>query len=339
MNKKLISRILSCISITLLATAFILILVHLYLGDRHFDTGKNFFPPESQFIQTDNPDFNFAIMSDSGNNNLVLEKIIRHARRSDQKYAFFLYLGDLVMNRHETYFYWMLSEILPKLHHKPFYMVPGNHDVIHDGDTDKSFYRSVMGATYYWFGYGNTLFIGLDSSAEYMENEQFLWLENILTKISPHFKHCIIFSHRPPQIIPGYRDHKMDDKSIERLRAIVKKHHKKIDAMFFGHVHYFSEQKFEGVPIYTAPTAGQGSSVDKRFGYIGVQVTDKGGVNVTPVFIEPPEYRREYFELFWAAQILTPKLRGIVTVLLILSALSAAGYYATKPSCGKPSRD
>lgn len=327
--KNRLAKILLWISITMLTCAFGLMAAHLYLGDRHFDTGRNFFPPESQFLNMDATDFNFAVMADSGNNNLVLEKIIRHARRSDTKYDFILYLGDLVMNRHETYFYWMLSEIQPKLHHKPFYMVPGNHDVIHDGDTDKSFYRSVMGPTYYWFGYGDTLFIGLDSSAEYMEEEQFLWLENTLNKIKPNFSHCIIFSHRPPQIVPGRRDHKMDDASIARLRQIVRRHRNKIDAMFFGHVHYFSEQKFEGVPIYTAPTAGQGSSVDKRFGYIGVQVTRKGVTDVRPVFIEPPEYRREYFEIFWAAHILTPKLRGIVTVMLILSAVSAAGYLAT----------
>lgn len=331
MTKERLSRIFFRISLVVLVLAFVLLLAHLYMGDRHFDTSKNFFPPESQFLNTDAQDFNFAIMSDSGNNNLVLEKIIRHARRSDQNYAFILYLGDLVMNRHETYFYWMLSEIQPKLHHKPFYMVPGNHDVIHDGDTDKSFYRSVMGPTYYWFGYGDTLLIGLDSSAEYMENEQFLWLDNILTKIRPHFKHCIIFSHRPPQIIPGYRDHKMDDTSIKRLRAVAKKHRGKIDAMFFGHVHYFSEQKFEGIPIYTTPTAGQGSSVDKRFGYISVQIMAKGGIKVNPVFIDPPEYRREYFELFWASHVLTPKLRAIVTVLLVIWGLAVMGWIITKP--------
>ena len=323
MRRALLAKILKGVSVAAFSLAVALMMMHLYLGDRHFDTGRNFFPPESQFMQPERTDFNIAIMADSGNNNLVLENVVRDARRNPQNHAFMLYLGDLVMNRHETYFYWMLSEIQPKLHHKPFYMVPGNHDVIHDGDTDKSFYRSVMGPTYYWFGYGDTLFIGLDSSAEYMEHEQFIWLDSTLSRIRPHFKHCVIFSHRPPQVLPGHRDHKMDDASIERLRQIVRKYRGKIDVMFFGHLHYFSAQTFEGVPIYTTPTAGQGSSVDKRFGYLSVGFSSRGVTNVTPVFVSDPEYRREYFELFWAAQILTPKLRGIVTFLLALSIISA----------------
>lgn len=329
-TKAKLSKIFLYLSVILFSMAFVLTMLHVYLGDRHFDTGRNFFPPESKFLAPGVTDFNVAIMGDSGNNNLVLEKIIRDTRRSDKRYAFILYLGDLVMNRHETYFYWMLSEIEPKLHHRPFYMVPGNHDVIHDNDTNKSFYRSVMGATYYWFGYGDTLFIGLDSSAEYMEEAQFAWLDDTLNLIRPHFKYCIIFSHRPPQVVPGHREHTMDAESIEALRKIVHRHRGKIDAMFFGHVHYFSEQTFEGIPIYTVPTAGQGSSVDKRFGYISLSLDSHGIAAVEPVYVTAPEYRREYFEIFWAGQVLTPHIRYNVAILLILSVMCTFAYLITR---------
>lgn len=230
-NRNKISKIFFWTAGVLAALTFALMATHVYLGTRHFDTGRNFFPPSSQFLHPDHKEFAFAVMGDTGDNNLVLEKLVARARRSSDRHSFILYLGDLVMNRDEANFYWMLSELRPALHRMPFYMVPGNHDVERGDNVDKSFYRSVMGDTYYWFGYGDTLFIGLDSSGHYIEPRQLKWLKNTLEKVRPMFQHCIIYSHRPPIVPKGALNHVLDEASTQKLKDIITKHD--IDAMFF----------------------------------------------------------------------------------------------------------
>lgn len=318
---KKISKIFFVLTMVLAILILALLLIHAYLGDRHFDSGRHFFPPESQFLQPDAREFSVAIMGDSTTNNLVLENVILDARNSDANYSFILYLGDFVMDRSRTNFYWMLWEIGPKLGDLPLYMIPGNHDVAKYGNVDKSFYQSVMGATYYWFGYGDTLFVGIDSSGDYMEDEQFKWLSDTLTKIRPMFRHCIIFGHRPPVNPPNRAAHKMDDVSAEKLKNIVRKH--KIDAMFFGHVHYWSEYTFAGIPIYTIPSAGQYFGDDiKKYGYVDLKVGHRGIENIEPKYIEFTGHPREQLEAWLTSNILSQKLRKMLSILFI-----SAGFF------------
>jgi len=218
------------------------------------------------------------------------------------------------MNRDEANFYWMLYELRPSLRHMPFYMVPGNHDVERDKQVDKSFYRSVMGDTHYWFGYGDVLFIGLDSSGHSIGDGQFKWLQNTLEKVRPMFKYCVIYSHRPPVVPHGAPDHKLDDASIEKLKSIIEKYN--IDAMFFGHVHYFSSQRFAGIPVYTVPTAGQGSRVDDRFGYVSVTVDGDGIKSVKPKYVNFSGPEREHFEVLWVDNVLSRQFRKLLTIML-----------------------
>lgn len=322
-NRGKFSKALFWIAGVLGAVVFILMAMHVYLGARYFDYGRNFFPPAAQFLNPGADEFSFAVMSDTGDNNLVLEKIIRRTRRSSENHQFILYLGDLVMNRDEANFYWMLSELRPNMRRMPFYMVPGNHDVERGDNVDKSFYRSVMGATYYWFAYGNVLFIGLDTSGHYIDVPQLAWLDNTLAKVRPMFRHCIIYSHRPPVVPPGMPNHKLDDESIRKLRLILEKYD--IDAMFFGHVHYFSSQKFADIPVYTTPTGGQGSRVDDRFGYISVKIGRNGIESVQPKYVNFSGPEREHFEILWVDNVLSRKFRRLLTIMLVLGAVCVAG--------------
>ena len=329
MNKlNKISKIFFIMSIATMLTAAVLLLVHTYLGDRHYDSGLNFFPPVSKFLNPQKKEFNVAIASDTANNNLVLEKIVKDIRKSDKKYSFILYLGDLTNDRVRTNFYWMLWELKPELKNMPLYMVPGNHDVEKHHDIDESFYRSVMGQEYYWFGYGDVLFIGIDSSGVSMENEQLTWLSDTLTKVRPLFKYCVIFGHRPPKDPTnnpsGMKNRNMNKKTSDKFISILSKH--KVDLMVFGHVHYYSEDKIGKIPMYTTPSAGQKIRSDvNKYGYISLRIGKNGIEHVEPKYINFSGSTGELMEAKLVSNILSQNLRKIISIILILSATCFTG--------------
>ena len=52
--------------------------------------------PADEIININENNFNFAIISDSGSRNELLQNIINNIRNSDKNYKFILHLGDLV---------------------------------------------------------------------------------------------------------------------------------------------------------------------------------------------------------------------------------------------------
>ena len=321
--KKHLHKIFFGIGIACTAAMLGLLLGHIYWGDRFFPETRYFSSPQSHFFAPKVTEFSVALVGDTGAENHVLERVIDDAQESDNDYAFMLYLGDFVTKKTRTGMSWLLHEIRPHLHNMPFYATPGNHDVELSHIVDKSHYRSMMGSTYYWFGYGNVLFVALDSSGKYIEDEQFEWLDNTLAKIRPMFKHCVIYSHKPPiELIPGVvKNHTLKKSDADKLAAIVKKH--RVNAMIFGHVHYFAKGTFAGVPIYTIPAAGQGNRVeDKAHGYASITFDKHGIKSVEPHYIDFKGPKRESFEYSTARRLFGYALRDTVSWFLLLAILS-----------------
>ncbi len=234
---------------------------------------------------------NFALVGDSATGNRVLSDVITDIKNSDKNYSFILYLGDFVKDNGSD-FYWMISRIAPQLGDMPMYAVPGNHDVTRRNQVDSTAYRAALGAPYYWFGYGDALFIGLDLSNEDVVDDTMLqWLSDTLRKIRPTFKHCIIYGHIPPQspISPDGTatdpDRILSSDIADKIKSIVRRH--KIDAMFFGHVHYWSSNKFAGIPMYTLPASGQKPrGTVRQYGYVSLSIGPNGIESVTPKYID-----------------------------------------------------
>lgn len=320
-------KIFFWIAAVLLVVVFGLLMAHIYWGDRFSPATRYFVSPQSHFFTPRSQEFSVAIASDTGANNYVLERIIDNVVHSDKKYAFMLYLGDFVTKKTNTGLSWVLHEIRPRLHSLPFYSTPGNHDVVLDHAVDKSPYRSVLGSTYYWFGYGDVLFIALDSSGKFIEDEQFEWLDDTLRRVRPMFKYCVIYSHRPPvDLRPELMKypHRMDDASVARFKDIIG--HYKIDIMIFGHVHYFAAGTFAGIPIYTTPSGGQEiRSEIKQYGYVSVTF-NKGGVKAVDVqYIDFKGPKREYLEFDMARRIFGYVLRDTVSCLMLLAFIFFVG--------------
>ena len=302
-------KIFSFLSFACGALSLSLMLIRGYLGDNFFQITQDFFPPVGRILHTDKNDYSFAVASDTGSNNLVLQSIINAIRKSDKNYEFILYLGDLITDKPKSHLYWMTAEIKPKLKHLPFYMVPGNHDVYKKTKVDKKPYKAIFGPEYYWFGYGEVLFIAMDSSEEKIDDAQLEWLSQTLTRIRPAFKSCIIYGHVPPrdENFPE-KTHTLDKISTDKFENILKKHD--IDLLLFGHVHYFSETTFAGIPAYTAPSAGQRiRGGEKHYGYIGVTIKSDELKSIEPHYIKTPKAKREKLDVFLVQNVLSTRVR------------------------------
>ena len=298
--------------------SLILLCIHIYFGDINTNTSRHFFPPNSEFITTDTQNFSVAIISDTGANDTVLEQIVDKIVTSNPQPNFILHLGDILTHRTSAGLYWILDEIYPKLHGIPLYFVPGNHDVKKDDVRDILAYKTVFGPSYYWFGYNNVLFIGMDTSFETIDDKQLKWLDDTLTKIRPLFKHCIIFTHVPPvDVQPNLvSDKALDFESAKKFESVVS--HKKIDAMIFGHVHYYSESKFAGIPVYTVPSSGQTIRSDvNKYGYITLDFMNGKLEKVIPKYIDFNGPMREYTEYFVVRKIFHYVLRKIISYIML----------------------
>ncbi len=310
-----LSKIFYLIVLVLVVLAFGLFVAHSYFGTEYLMPTRNILPPASLFMNEDKDTFTVALISDTGTHNHVLEKTIDAAHKNENP-DFIMYLGDLVSDRRPANFYWMLHEIERHLAGKPFYMIPGNHDIEKRGNIDKRYYHAVMGPSYYWFGYGDTLFIAMDSSDK-IEEEQFEWLADTLKHVRPLFKNCILFGHMPPKNVPGAEKHRMADDDVQKFESIIRGH--KIDAMFFGHVHYFSKDEFAGIPIYTTPSSGQTARFTDtgKFGYITLRMGPHGVEDITPKYIKFSGPRREYLEAWFVRYVFTQRVRELINVITI----------------------
>ena len=191
------SKIFFWISGVFFVCAFVLLCAHTFLSNHYFDVIHDFRNPQSEFIVKDKHGASILMVSDTGSNDVVLKEIIDYGVKS-KNYDFVMYLGDLTKNASIAGYYWMLHQIKPSLGDVPMWTVAGNHDVSrrigmsHRYEKDRALYETVMGGGYYWFGYGDTLFVVLDSADESLDDNQLVWFDDTLKKIRPMFKNCIV---------------------------------------------------------------------------------------------------------------------------------------------------
>ena len=327
---KIISKIFFGISVAATVCAVIFLCAHTYYSDHYFNVIHEYHNPASEFLSPKkSDDINILLVSDTGSNNLVLRDVIKNAMNAN-KYDFVMYLGDLTVNASGTAFYWMLNDIKPLLNNTPLYTIPGNHDVTRRiGLTkkhfkDKALYETVMGQRYYWFGYGNTLFITLDSSDETLDENQLVWFEDTLKKIRPLFKNCVIFGHVPPaNTRPDYfGDHITQEETTKQFEQIIKKH--KINAMFFGHVHFFSKGKFANIDFWTTPSSGQSIRNPElpKYGYVNVKIGKNGHVDVQPNYIDFNGRKHSSFTEWFVRDVSSVKVRMIISTALKIAFVS-----------------
>lgn len=293
------SRRLNILGIVLIFGALVMVSMRSFVVESFNDARhKSFMAPAGKMFAPDAGHFYFAAVSDTGARNEPVERIMNEIRKS--KARFVLYVGDLVRYRNPSRFQWMAEEIDEKLGKTPLYAVPGNHEILSvNGVVDRSLYNEVFGPGYYWFSYGDVLFIGLDSSTSAYDDEQLQWLDKTLAKIRPQFKYCVIFSHVPPVNVKVPNDHRLFDESRDRFAEVIR--NRGVNLLISGHVHYYSESEFAGVPLITLPSSGQPiRSEIKKFGYVMFKADRDGIVKIRPVYVDAGD-DMEHWEAFMSS--------------------------------------
>ena len=220
-------------------------------------------------------------------------------------YSFILDMGDQARKLMTSNFELLLQTNNRFIGDLPFYSVPGNHDVVY-GDSNKPedylrFYNRAFGQAYYWFSFGDTLFIGLDTSRGNIYPQQELWLKSALKHLRKSFKNCIVYMHIPPIDPRKGQYYCLSENESSKLKQIFKGYN--ITAIFAGHIHKVLKSTFDGIPLYIAPPAGQKMrSGQKDYGYLSCEISKNNKLKVSYVPVTN-DIGRDHFAAFISTEI------------------------------------
>lgn len=234
-------------------------------------------PPAGQHLQPEKKKFSVAVFSDFAGQMRTVEEVERYISRSDA--AFALCLGDMVSSPSDADFLLVQKEIRKNLK-TALYAIPGNWDRDAARQWQWRLFQRHFGADYYYFGYGDTLFIGLNNADGTLPDAQRAFLERTLKMERDSYARCVIFLHVPPvnPNLPGR--HQMGPPHAEALAKIIAPH--RVDLLVSGHVHRFTESEFAGVRQITTPSSGQAirDPNNQMFGCLMLDFADNGKISV-----------------------------------------------------------
>jgi 3',5'-cyclic AMP phosphodiesterase CpdA len=246
--------------------------------------------------------------------------------------ALLLHCGDVVKRPTVNRYALVLDELAERNLNLPFCPVPGNHDVLRlparTRESDKRLYRRSFGQPHYWFAYGDTLFVAIDTSDRGLREAELEWLEDTLATRRAQYKTCIAFTHVPPRNPLPVRGRDLDVDG-DRLVAVLAKWN--VTALFAGHVHGYAEVEMQGLPIYIS--GGGGADLDchgESHHYLLCTIDTEGRLTVQKKDV-PPEPSRDYLDYLVRGKLGREVLRGL-TVLLLLAGVA----YVSAPElwCG-----
>ena len=220
-------------------------------------------------VRSIEPPFQFALIGDSQRGQKVYTQLVN--RILERKPNFLIHLGDMINEPHEKE--WQAFFETSKQMDFPFFPVTGNHDV---GTTKlgEEVYRKQFsfpeGRTYYAFRAGGALFVILDSEKGRgrIINEQWSWLEDILSSSKEEFK--FVFIHRPLFLpVDSLKIGRAMDKyplERDRLHRLFLK--TKVKGVFAGDDHRYDRREKEGI-LYLISGGGGGplTALKERGGY------------------------------------------------------------------------
>jgi 3',5'-cyclic AMP phosphodiesterase CpdA len=211
--------------------------------------------------------FSFAVLSDSesgeGTTSQIYKNIISSINESEAK--FLIHIGDFT-GRGLDLEYQEFTEFMHNNSKIPYYVAPGNHDILQDKETKTNF-KKYFENLYYSFDYSNAHFIILDNSNNKygFDTDQITWLENDLKENQE--KQIFVFMHRPIDIPYANKIDVSDGatkaakESYTNFRELLKKY--KVTEIFAGHIHIYISYRLENVPVII--TGGAGSEPNLPF--------------------------------------------------------------------------
>lgn len=197
---------------------------------------------EFSFVQISDPQFGFtgdnkSISEDSA----LYEKAIKHINVIKPDAV--IITGDLVNDRTNQTQWNEFRRITSLIKSKEVYVIPGNHDIGQEPtENDLANFRSMFGYDRFSFSYKKCAFIGFNSNlikagTPVLEDEQYKWLENELSK-SSGARQLFLFCHHPFFINdPNEPEEYFNIKPEVRKKYLALFEKYGVDAVFSGHLH------------------------------------------------------------------------------------------------------
>ena len=285
------------LSWVLIALGIVVIIISTYY-QRRYDGHyvKSILPKSGYNYNPNKKQFKFAAIGDFNIRNHSFEKDLQVIKDNDVDFV--ISTGDIGHKARSISSYNGLVERLNRiLSDIPFFPTPGNHDrdkkiPIDDG---MKAYKTVFGNPDYWFSYGETLFISLNSSREEITDESLHFLESTLINQRSKFKSLVIFSHVPPIDLRGKDQKMLPKEDAIKVHSILSQYEPTL--YLSGHQHCFSKGSFNGIPLIVLPASGQESrSDDHGNGFLIISMDNNQLINAEMVTMQKnTSYSSEYW--------------------------------------------
>lgn len=158
---------------------------------------------------------------------------------------FVIHTGDLVSRPADEESYGLYREIAQGLE-CPIWHLPGNHDTV-------TLMRRELGATvpdFPWcFSSGGIRFVGLNSSEGTIAKEELGRLGTLLREPGD----ALLFLHHHLGPIDDSWLNPFALENPQELGGVLGASASRVLGLFHGHVHYYAQLSFLGIPVYSAP--------------------------------------------------------------------------------------
>ena len=214
------------------------------------------FPPAGRFFQQEKSEMRFAVFGDFRIQTMPFEAVMRSIRNDGADFA--LCVGDMAKKREIQHFCWLAERMKRAGGDLKIFCTPGNNDRESRDPHENGLraYKGSFGQPGYWFAWGDSLFVSLDTSAERLAVGELERLEEILKAERKRFNRLVVFTHVPPVDLRGDgRGECLPDEDVRRLEPLLREY--RVSLVVAGHQHAEARWKFAGAPLLVVPTSGQ----------------------------------------------------------------------------------
>lgn len=271
-----------------------------------------FLPPAGRELQPATTSFRLAAFGDFGARVDSMEAVVRAIGNNAD---FAICTGDLMEFARETEY----GHVVAELHEEikcPFWAIPGNHDLGPLNSLES--WRRFFGQDYYYWSYGDSLFIALNTATGKLPAEQRVFLRQTLASQRERYRRCVILCHIPPVDLRPKASHCLPAEDADAFRDIIAGY--QIDLIVSGHIHQYMEGTFAGVRLVHLPSSGQviRDPDNRMFGYAMLDFTADGGIIVKQIDVTA-DTGRERME-FFASTVLgaKPPIFGAGLALIVI---------------------
>ena len=236
--------------------------------------------------------FKVVVFSDIAQNLKTIGKELDAINETNADFA--ICNGDIVQsNASENEFAYVQKQLAQKIT-MPLFLLPGNHDCNSTDGFER--YRRFFGKERYFWNYGDTLFIAVNTGSRRFDETEQRFLRETLQNERPKFKRCVLVMHTPPvDLRPNKKRHSIRNaEDINALADIVST--SGINMIVTSHLHWFLQGSFAGVPIFHTPSGGQRvrDPENNHIGYVLMSFEEDGrimlnSVNVTAEWGRSPD--------------------------------------------------